>query len=528
MAASLARLCRYRTELNCHSLSRFSISIFRNCSTNTKKGVVLGAYENEDGEGFILSKSAEIFNKKINGKLGELLNISGPALKKGKARVFYGLDEEFSSVAVVGVGKEGVGFNEHEGLDESLENVRIAASAGIRLLRKAGANLVEVEPFSCAQASAEGSALGLYEYDELKDVKNKQPEVNIELHNGSSEQKEAWKKGVILADCQNFARKLMEMPANLLYPTSFAKITEEKLPWIDELEIIVHHQAWIEKMKMGAFFSVTKGSSQPPVFMELVYKGGERSSKPLVLVGKGVTFDSGGISIKPSAKMDVMRGDMGGAANVVAAISAIASLKLPINVTGLVPLCENMVNGMATRPGDVVTAMNGKTIQIDNTDAEGRLLLADALCFACQHHNPAAIVDVATLTGAIDIALGSGVTGLFTNSTKLWDIFHQAGGMTGDRVWRMPLLQHYTKQISDSQLADLNNIGTSSRSAGACTAAAFLQEFVTVPHWAHLDIAGVMHTNTQDGVPYISKGMSGRPMRTLVEFAKQFVTVTLD
>jgi len=232
-------------------------------------------------------------------------------------------------------------------------------------------------------------------------------------------------------------------------------------------------------------------------------------------VGKGITFDSGGISIKPSANMDEMRADMGGAACVLSAVYTAARLKLPVNIIALMPLCENMPSGRATKPGDVHTAMNGKTIQIDNTDAEGRLILSDALCYA-ETFQPHGIIDMATLTGAMMVALGSSATGVFTNSKVFWEAMHQAGGRTGDRVWRMPLFKHYTKQVTECHLADVNNIGTSGRYGGACTAAAFLKEFVKNENWMHMDIAGVM-SNSSD-VPYLGKGMSGRPTRTVAEF----------
>jgi aminopeptidase len=238
-------------------------------------------------------------------------------------------------------------------------------------------------------------------------------------------------------------------------------------------------------------------------------------AEPLALVGKGICFDSGGISIKPSANMDKMRADMGGAANVVAAIITLAQLKAKVNVIGLTPLCENLPSGKATKPGDVVVARNGKTIQIDNTDAEGRLVLADALDYA-HDFKPQAIIDLATLTGAMVVALGSAATGCFTNSTTLFELMAQQGVHTGDRVWRMPLFNHFTKQVTDSQLADCLNIGKIAGAGGSCTAAAFLREFVTHSSWMHMDIAGVM--DNKDEVSYISKGMAGRPLRTLVAF----------
>lgn len=310
----------------------------------------------------------------------------------------------------------------------------------------------------------------------------------------------------------------MESPANYITPLKFAEILQQKIGALGgSIKAFTRSKSWIEEQQMGAFLSVAKGSDEPPVFLEIHYTGSlNPNDSPLVFVGKGVTFDSGGISIKPSSGMDAMRADMGGAATVCSAILTAATLKLPINLIGLAPLCENMPNGNANKPGDVVKAKNGKTIQVDNTDAEGRLLLADALCYA-HNFKARAIVNAATLTGAMDVALGSAATGVFTNSSWLWNHLQEASSVTGDRVWRMPLFEHYTKQVTESALADLNNIGKYSRSGGACTAAAFLKEFVTIPHWAHLDIAGVM--SNKDEVPYLRKGMSGRPTRTLVEFA---------
>ncbi|XP_055494548.1 cytosol aminopeptidase [Leucoraja erinacea] len=478
------------------------------------KGLVLGVYEGgKEDETIQFTKAGEIFDSSIAGKLNELLTISGPALKKGRSRLFYGLHQDFSHIVVVGLGDKNAGINSLEQYDEGKENIRAAIAVGCRQLQDLEVPHVEVDPCGDAHCAAEGSVLGLFEYNELK--KKKKTAVTVKPY-GSLEN-EAWQRGVMYAEGQNLARHLMEAPANYLTPTSFAEIIQQALHSTgDNVEVHIRPKSWIEEQQMGAFLSVAKGSDEEPVFLEIHYNGSAHTSEsPLVFVGKGITFDSGGISIKPASGMDAMRADMGGAATVCSAITTAASLKLPLNIIGLAPLCENMVNGRANKPGDVVRAKNGKTIQVDNTDAEGRLILADALCYA-HNFNPKAVVNAATLTGAMDVALGSAATGVFTNSDWLWEHLREASIVTGDRVWRMPLFQHYTRQITESQLADLNNIGKY-RSGGACTAAAFLREFVTVPHWAHLDIAGVM--SNKDEVPYLRKGMAGRPTRTLVEFA---------
>ncbi|OCT99378.1 leucine aminopeptidase 3 L homeolog isoform X1 [Xenopus laevis] len=499
-------------------------SVNRSCSrafavspqsyTSAKKGLVLGVYEKEkEEESLILTTAGENFDNAVSGKLRDQLSRSGPALKKGKSRIFYGLHEDFSSIVVVGLGKKSIGVNQQEIWNEAKENIRAAVSVGCRQMQDMEIAQVEVDPCGDAQAAAEGAVLGLFEYDELK--KKKKKAVTTHLH-GSSEHK-AWEKGVLYAEGQNLARHLMEAPANYITPTKFAEIFEQKLASMDSsVKVFTRSKPWIEEQQMGAFLSVAKGSEEPPIFLEIHYSGSSDASQPpLVFVGKGVTFDSGGISLKPSSGMDAMRADMGGAATICSAIMIAAKLKLPINIIGLAPLCENMPSGGANKPGDVVKAKNGKTIQVDNTDAEGRLILADALCYA-HSFNPRAIVNAATLTGAMDVALGSAAAGVFTNSSWLWTHLQEASVITGDRVWRMPLFEHYSKQVTESALADLNNIGKY-RSGGACTAAAFLKEFVTAPHWAHLDIAGVM--SNKDEVPYLRKGMSGRPTRTLIEFA---------
>ncbi|KAI5775691.1 unnamed protein product [Gulo gulo] len=481
------------------------------------KGLVLGIYSKDKEDDVPQFTSAgENFDKLVSGKLREILNISGPPLKAGKTRTFYGLHEDFPSVVVVGLGRKAAGVDDQENWHEGKENIRVAVAAGCRQVQDLEISSVEVDPCGDAQAAAEGAVLGLYEYDDLK--QKKKVVVSPKLH-GSGDQ-EAWQKGVLFASGQNLARHLMETPANEMTPTKFAEIIEKNLRSASsKTEVHIRPKSWIEEQEMGSFLSVAKGSDEPPVFLEIHYKGSPNASEaPLVFVGKGITFDSGGISIKASANMDLMRADMGGAATICSAIVSAAKLNLPINIVGLAPLCENMPSGRANKPGDVVKAKNGKTIQVDNTDAEGRLILADALCYA-HTFNPKIIINAATLTGAMDIALGSGATGVFTNSSWLWNKLFEASIETGDRVWRMPLFEHYTRQVVDCQLADVNNIGKY-RSAGACTAAAFLKEFVTHPKWAHLDIAGVM-TN-KDEVPYLRKGMTGRPTRTLIEFLLQF------
>ncbi|XP_048746621.2 cytosol aminopeptidase-like [Ostrea edulis] len=518
MAASIVRGVE-RLNLNIYVQRKcITRSITRRHFSTSKqlnKALVLGVYESDSPESVELSRTAQRFNENVDGKILQLLKLVKKPLKSGKTRTLHGVDPEFSSVVVTCIGKKGEGYDELETVDKGRESIRAAVARAVLQLRELGESEIEVDSCGDTEASAEGCHLALFSYDDLKAEKSRKPPVSVSCASRFSQDKnnveKDWRRGSILADGQNLSRRLMEMPSNLLTPTKFAEIVQEQLG--SKCEVIVRDKGWAESMKMGSFLSVARGSTEPPVFLEIEYKG-KQSDSPMALVGKGVTFDTGGISIKPSQGMDAMRADMGGAACVVGSLQSISKLGLPVHVKAFIPLCENMPSGSATKPGDVVTAMNGKTIQVDNTDAEGRLILADALCYS-EQFNPSLILDMATLTGAIDVALGAGAAGVFTNSENMWNKLQKASTKTGDRVWRMPLFNHYTKQIKECQLADLNNIG-GSRSAGACTAAAFLKEFVTNKNWLHLDIAGVM--SNKGDVSYLGKGMSGRPTRTVIEF----------
>ena len=260
---------------------------------------------------------------------------------------------------------------------------------------------------------------------------------------------------------------------------------------------------------MGALLAVSAGSRQPPKLIVLRYAGAAKSKKPLVLVGKGITFDTGGISLKPGGEMDEMKFDMSGAGSVLGAIRALAGMRAPVNVVGIVAACENMPDGAATRPGDIVTTMSGQTVEILNTDAEGRLILCDALTYS-EKFNPDAVVDIATLTGACVIALGHVATGLFANDQKLADAILAAGDDAWDRAWQMPLWEDYQEQLR-SNFADMANIG--GRPGGSITAACYLARFTRKLRWAHLDIAGTAWRGGRD------KGSTGRPVPLLVRLA---------
>jgi leucyl aminopeptidase len=311
----------------------------------------------------------------------------------------------------------------------------------------------------------------------------------------------------------SFTKDLGNTPGNVCTPTWLGE--QAKTLISDKVSVLVHGQLEIEAMKMGSFLAVAQGSSQEPKLIVVEYNGGAVGAAPIVLVGKGITFDTGGISLKPSSTMDEMKYDMMGAASVLGTIKAIAANNMPINVVAVVPTCENMPSHNAIKPGDIVTSMSGQTIEILNTDAEGRLILCDALTYAQQTFKPAMLIDVATLTGAIVAALGDVHSGLFTTDDALATRLIDAGYGAMDTVWRMPMDKEFDEMLK-SNFADMANIG--GRTGGASSAATFLARFTKdTPAWAHLDIAG---TASQGGA---AKGATGRPVPLLVQFLNNLV-----
>jgi leucyl aminopeptidase len=305
----------------------------------------------------------------------------------------------------------------------------------------------------------------------------------------------------------NLARDLGNLPPNVCTPTYLAD-TAIDIGRKFKFRTRVFTEGQLKNLGMDALLAVSKGSAQPARFIEMIYTGTSKNKRPIILIGKGVTFDSGGISIKPSSGMDEMKYDMSGAGSVLGTLLTISKLKLPVNVVGLIPAVENMPGGKATRPGDIVRTKSGQTVEILNTDAEGRLILCDALTYA-EKFNPSAVIDIATLTGACVVALGKIATGLFSNSDELAAELSDAGENSWDKVWRMPVWDEYQQQLK-SNFADMANIG--GREAGSVTAACFLSRFATKFPWAHLDIAG---TAWNSGA---NKGSTGRPVPLLCDF----------
>lgn len=458
-------------------------------------------------EGLIRERCAD---GEFKGSLGEMLTLH----PMGRMAV--------KRVLVIGLGSQE---------KVTLQSIQRASAIAARHAQQTGAHDVvlalgdvndtaSMRPMQVAQAQVEGALLGLYTFRKYQHSQREGHESHtvehITLLMQQSEQaqiQQGIERGRILAEATNFARNLINEPPNVLTPTELANRARNMAQQYG-LECEVFDKQKITELGMGGLLGVTQGSAEPPQFVIVRYRGGNAKEKGMALVGKGITFDTGGISIKPAANMDEMKGDMGGAAAVLGAMQAIAQLKPAINVTGLVPTCENMPSGTAYRPGDILRISNGKTIEIVNTDAEGRLILADALSYAVKQ-GLSPIIDLATLTGGIVVALGSMMTGLFCNNEQLTNELIAAGRSEGEKFWPMPLDEDYADLIK-SDVADIKQTG--GRGASSVTAAKILENFVGDAKWAHLDIAGTSYIEKK---PYQEKGATGIGVRTLATLAER-------
>ena len=455
-------------------------------------------------------------DKALDGAISQLIAEGETKGKKAELTLVHTLGKlPTPRVLVVGLGKQA---------DFNLDVVRDVTGTALRRCRAAGASTVAtivhgagiagLDAEACAQAIAEGAVMGLYRFDRLKKPDKDQKRIeSVTLVERDESKLDTLKRGVqrgrVLGEAVNHARDMANEPANLFTPSVMAE-RAQALAKDAGLECQVLEQAEMEKLGMGALLGVAVGSVQPPKFIVLRHRGDRSSKETIGLLGKGITFDSGGISIKPAAGMEEMKGDMSGGAAVIAALWALAKLKAPVNVTGLVPTTENMPSGSATKPGDVLKAMNGKTIEVINTDAEGRLILADAICYA-RKEKLSPIVDVATLTGAMQIALGPAATGFMGTDDALAEAVVKAGESAGERMWRFPLIDEYREGLK-SQVADIKNTGN--RYGGAISAAKFLHHFAEDSRWVHIDMAPTDNFDKDKGAWV--KGASGIPTRTLV------------
>ncbi len=465
----------------------------------------------------------------LGGAISEAIASGDLRGKKGEIALFYPRGAiPARRVLVVGLGKE-------EGL--RLEQVRWASAAAARKARELGvgsfstivhgAGAGGLAPDAAAQTVVEGTILGLYRYQELKSepVDRADPErlTLVLLDVETLPAVEAGTRvGQIVAEAACLARDWTNRPANMATPSDLADEAEEIAGGFESMTCQVIDEEEAAELGMGAFIGVAQGSEEPAAFVVMEHNAGRQDLDTIVLVGKGITFDSGGISLKPSEDMDCMRDDMGGAAAVLATMWAVGRLDIPLHVVGLMPLTENLPSGYAYKPGDVLRAMNGKTIEILSTDAEGRLVLADALVYASRYQ-PQAVVDLATLTGACVVALGRGVAaGAFSTDSGLLVRLQAAAASTGERIWPMPLFEEYKDSI-ESLTADLSNTG--GRMGGVGTSAIFLKEFAEGYAWTHLDIAGMVFEErpaTAKRPPHLTKGGTGFGVRLLVQFLRDW------
>jgi len=479
-------------------------------STTKTACLVVGVFENKK-----LSPSAKALDNK--GDITAALKSGDISGKPGSSLLLRKLDGvQAERVLLVGLGEEASMVNEKA----YTQAINVAAKA----LSSLGANDTLIDlPAVKGRDSAWAIRLtvlafreSIFRADALKS-KKEAPSGGVKKIAIIVAAKEAaaaklvLAQSIALANGMDLTKELGNLPPNICTPSYLAD-TAKKIASEFKMGVEILDRKQLQALKMNSFLSVTNGSDEPPKFIVLKHMGGKAKDAPTVLVGKGITFDSGGISLKPGANMDEMKYDMGGAASVLGTMRGIGEMKLKLNVIAVIPTCENMPSGRATRPGDIVTSMSGQTIEILNTDAEGRLILCDALTYA-ERFNPAAVVDVATLTGACVTSLGHHNTGLFTRHDaahdKLAEELLSAGKQTGDTAWRMPIEEAYNEQLK-SNFADMANIG--GPAGGSITAACFLERFTKKYTWAHLDIAG---TAWKSGA---AKGSTGRPVPLLTTF----------
>ena len=472
--------------------------------------VVVGVFEPRK-----LSASAEIVDNAAHQFLSDILRRGDMEGKAGTSLLLHGVPGvEADRVLLVGLGKEKE-FREKE--------YRAAVATAVRQLNETGGfdgtlYLTELDvkkrgvAWNIRQAALVVQET-VYRFDRLK---SKKDEVRrplrkltfcVSRRNELAIAEKALTEGLAIAAGMELAKDLGNLPGNICTPTYLAEQAKQ-LAKSHGLGVDILDRADMEKLGMNTLLSVARGSHEPPQFIVLRHAGGISGAKPVVLVGKGITFDSGGISLKPGAEMDEMKYDMCGAASVLGTLKAAALMKLPLNVIGVIPATENMPGGAATKPGDVITSMSGQTVEVLNTDAEGRLILCDALTYV-ERFDPECVVDIATLTGACVIALGHVATGLLSNHDGLARNLIDAGHDSYDRAWQLPLWDDYQEQLK-SNFADMANIG--GRPAGTITAACFLARFTDKYHWAHLDIAGTAWRSGKE------KGATGRPVPLLSHF----------
>jgi leucyl aminopeptidase len=472
---------------------------------------IVGVYEKG-----ALSAAADELDTKLGGALARLVKNGDARGKLGETLLITELrGAPCQRIVLVGLGARDV---------FARKQYRKALAAAIGLAIKTGSRdainylslekIRDADAYTSGRITAEVVANALYRIPDLKTAKKPPTPAlkRVGLAASDRSDKTHAERGLThgqgISGGMAFMRDLANLPANICTPTYIANAARGLAREYKSIRVNILGEAEMRRLKMGALLSVTEGAEEPARLIVAEYRGGAAGEAPIALVGKGVTFDTGGISLKPPAAMDEMKFDMSGAASVLGALKAAAELKLPVNLVVVVPACENMPSGRATKPGDIVKTMSGQTVEILNTDAEGRLILCDALTYV-RRFKPATVIDVATLTGACVVALGNHFSGLFGNDDELAEELIEAGRRADDLAWHMPIADEYTEQLK-SNFADFANIG--GREGGAITAACYLSKFTKDLKWAHFDVAGTAY---QSGA---RKGSTGRPVPLLVEY----------
>ena len=473
--------------------------------------VVVGVFE-----GGNLSDAAQILDKAANKSLSGIIARGDMSGKVAATLLLHNVPNILSErVLLVGLGKRDE-FTARQYIDSIRAVMRALFATGAKdavlyltelpLAGRDSAWYISQAVFAAFDTT--------YRFDHLKSKSEKNKKALCKIQFGlisgkpTAIQNATLSQAAAIGQGMKLAKDLGNLPANICTPSYLAQQALDLAKAHKSLKVTVLEEKDMQKLGMGSLLSVTRGSDEPAKLITLEYRGADKKQKPIVLVGKGVTFDTGGISLKPSADMDEMKYDMCGAASVLGTLQAIAEIGLKLNVVGIIPTCENMPSGTATKPGDIVTSMSGQTIEVLNTDAEGRLILCDALTYAAKFE-PTTVIDIATLTGACVIALGHVASGLYSNQDTLAQELLVAGEQTNDRAWHMPLWDEYQPQL-DSNFADIQNIG--GRAGGSITAACFLSRFTKDYRWAHLDIAGTAWKSGKE------KGATGRPVPLLAQY----------
>jgi leucyl aminopeptidase len=470
--------------------------------------IIVGVYQN-----LSLCFTAEQLNTAYQGLISTVLNRGDISGKNGETVLLHLFDSGIQRILLVGLGEKN---------KLSAKNYRKALSSAVSFLKKSA-----IKTVACSLAEAEVQGFdwqwktrqvvevfndALYQYTETKSDKasdSKLEKLSIIAPDFELALAEAGiSQGRAIADGVAYTKRLADLPANICTPSYLAEHAIELANKYDKLTVHIVEEAEMQSLGMGCLLAVSRGSRQPAKLINLNYQGGDKNSKPIVLVGKGLTFDAGGISLKAGAGMDEMKYDMCGGAAVLGTLQAAAQMNLPLNIVGLIPASENLPDGDANKPGDILTSMAGKTVEILNTDAEGRLILCDTLTYA-ERFNPDVVIDLATLTGACLVALGRVPSGLLGNDDLLCNDIIAASETANDSVWRLPLWEEYQEQLK-SNFADLANIG--GKDAGTITAACFLSQFAENFRWAHLDIAGTAWRTGSN------KGATGRPVPLLSQY----------